>query len=183
MTDEINEKLEELSNLCQKHDLPIISVIFNEEADVNTTLIVGGKNQDMSLMVAEIIASIVEDIKSTNDHQEKKIQSRDLLDMFLGDISEHLEQYLINSDVEQPEINHALATLSDKIEKEIDVKLKSILVGSTLTKELIGEAKKATNEILTNYSLENKVTFDIKIKPDGMAEVSFRSKKKDGALH
>ena len=76
-----------------------------------------------------------------------------------------------------------LSAISEKLEKEIDAKLKEVLIGPDLNKALIIKAKTAVNEILAKHYLEDKIDIAIHIAPDGVAEVYFSTKTKMGSLH
>ena len=158
---QINEKLEELHKLCEANGLPMIAMVFCEEIG-DSTIFSGGSGEHQSLMVSEIIANLVEDMKAGVKPGDK-ITTRGLLSLLMGEIAEYLEVYLAKESAEKPEIANVMNMLSERIEGDIDARLNKIFVDKNPTPELLLEGKLAVAEVLSQYSLTEKVDFTIEI--------------------
>lgn len=178
---QINEKLEEIFKICEANKLPMIAMVYCEEIN-DSTIFSGGTGKDQSLMVGEIIANLVEDMKSDVSNNDK-VTRRQLLGLLMGEVADHLEVYLSKEDSDKPEMSQVMSMLGNRIESDIDVELNKIFTGKNPSPEAVLEAKMAISKVLTQYSLNEKVDFTVDIVANGEVEVSFFSIKETEGMH
>ena len=182
----INDKLEELYAYCQEAKLSMVAAVHAPDLD-RSGLFLGGSSPDFIVMAREIILAIVGEFKKSAEAiTETQLSKQSVLAMG-GVVLEQICKEVLDTlefgpkekgprftQVDQEILN----IISVKVEEEIAAKLDEILVDKPLNKELVALAKVEVEAVLERNFLSDKIAFSIHIAPDGVAEVSFKMRKK-----